>query len=74
VLDEPVQLPEGTIVTVNVEQSEEAPASEVGHLGAREIEDEIARIAASVPREAWASLPNDLSEQLDHYIYGTPKR
>ena len=27
-----------------------------------------------IPPEVWDSLPTDLSEQHDHYIYGTPKR
>ena len=31
-------------------------------------------LSASVPAEVWDSLPTDLSEQHDHYIYGTPKR
>lgn len=31
-------------------------------------------ISASIPDEEWAKLPTDLSEQHDHYIYGTPKR
>jgi len=31
-------------------------------------------ISADVPDEVWESLPTDLSEQHDHYIYGTPKR
>ena len=31
-------------------------------------------IFADVPQEAWDELPNDLSYQHDHYIYGTPKR
>jgi Arc/MetJ-type ribon-helix-helix transcriptional regulator len=30
-------------------------------------------ISASVPDEVWESLPTDLSEQHDYYIYGTPK-
>jgi len=34
------------------------------------IEDE----NASIPSEVWDALPADLSEQRDHYIYGTPKR
>jgi hypothetical protein len=29
---------------------------------------------AGVPDEEWDKLPPDLSEQHDHYIYGTPKR
>jgi Arc/MetJ-type ribon-helix-helix transcriptional regulator len=28
----------------------------------------------SIPSEVWDALPIDLSEQHDHYIYGTPKR
>ncbi len=31
-------------------------------------------ISAHVPDEVWDALPTDLSEQHDHYIYGTPKR
>jgi Arc/MetJ-type ribon-helix-helix transcriptional regulator len=31
-------------------------------------------LSASVPDEVWDALPTDLSEQHDHYIYGTPKR
>jgi Arc/MetJ-type ribon-helix-helix transcriptional regulator len=27
----------------------------------------------SIPSEVWDALPTDLSEQHDHYIYGTPK-
>ena len=28
----------------------------------------------SIPTEVWDALPTDLSEQHDHYLYGTPKR
>jgi hypothetical protein len=31
-------------------------------------------LSASVPDEVWDALPTDLSEQHDHYIYGTLKR
>jgi Arc/MetJ-type ribon-helix-helix transcriptional regulator len=31
-------------------------------------------ISASVPKEVWESLPTDLSERHDHFVYGTPKR
>jgi Arc/MetJ-type ribon-helix-helix transcriptional regulator len=31
-------------------------------------------LSASVPDEVWDALPTDLSQQHDHYIYGTPKR
>jgi hypothetical protein len=36
--------------------------------------EEVAAIGASVPREEWEKLPRDLSENLDHYLYGAPKR
>lgn len=38
------------------------------------IVDIFADIAASVPAEVWEALPADLNDQLDHYVYGTPKR
>ena len=28
---------------------------------------------ADVPQEEWDRLPADLTDHLDHYIYGTPK-
>jgi Arc/MetJ-type ribon-helix-helix transcriptional regulator len=33
-----------------------------------------AEIRKSVPAEEWAKLPADGAEQLDHYLYGAPKR
>ena len=38
------------------------------------IEDELAVIWADVPASEWAKLPEDLTDNLDHYIYGTPNR
>jgi hypothetical protein len=38
------------------------------------LEEKIAQIVAEVPEEEWAKLPPDLGDQLDHYVYGTPKR
>lgn len=32
------------------------------------------QLTRDIPPEAWASLPRDLSDQIDHYVYGTPKR
>lgn len=40
----------------------------------RSIEDVLRAIASEVPQEDWDALPSDLIENLDHYIYGTPKR
>ena len=40
----------------------------------RPIEEIIRELAAEVPQEEWDRLPRDLTDNLDHYIYGTPKR
>jgi predicted DNA-binding antitoxin AbrB/MazE fold protein len=37
------------------------------------IEEKLRAIMADVPKEEWDRLPADLTEHLDHYIYGTPK-
>ena len=34
----------------------------------------VAEVTKEVPKEAWESLPADLSKNLDHYLYGTRKR
>ena len=41
---------------------------------ARPIEDVVAELAAQVPQAEWDRLPDDLTDNLDHYLYGTPKR
>jgi hypothetical protein len=40
---------------------------------ARPIWETLAEIGAQVPAKEWARVPRDLSEHLDHYLYGTPK-
>jgi hypothetical protein len=40
---------------------------------ARPIEDVLAELAGEVPPEEWERLPADLAENIDHYVYGTPK-
>jgi hypothetical protein len=40
----------------------------------RRISQRIAEIMADVPAEAFASLPKDGARQIDHYVYGLPKR
>ncbi len=34
----------------------------------------IDKITASIPPEAWDVLPRDLSKNVDHYLYGSPKQ
>lgn len=38
------------------------------------IEDILRNLAAAVPLEDWKQLPDDLSDNLDHYLYGIPKQ
>lgn len=38
------------------------------------IEQIAAERAARIPDEEWDRLPADLLQQLDHYLYGIPKR
>jgi hypothetical protein len=33
----------------------------------------IAEISREIPMEDWETLPKDLSKNLDHYLYGSPK-
>ncbi len=40
---------------------------------ARPVEDILAELAQEVPQEEWDKLPADLTDHLDHYLYGTPK-
>jgi hypothetical protein len=41
---------------------------------ARPIEDILAELAREIPEEDWKRLPPDLTDNIDHYVYGTPKR
>ena len=40
----------------------------------RPIAEVLAEIAAAIPAAELTQLPSDFTDQLDHYIYGTPKR
>lgn len=51
------------------------PASGPGQIRVdRPIEEILKELAAGIPREEWDRLPADLTDQLDHYLYGTPRR
>ena len=62
---------------LRITQVEELEIRPVGYVAydaaARPIEEILAELAAEVPPEEWKKLPADLSDNLDHYIYGTPK-
>lgn len=68
--------PQGELVGVTeVERLEIQPAVEAAFdRTARPIEDILEELASEVPQSAWDRLPGDLTDNLDHYLYGTPKR
>ena len=41
---------------------------------ARPIEDILEELAREIPQEEWDKLPCDLNDNLDHYLYGIPKK
>lgn len=40
----------------------------------RPFEDVLRDIANEIPLEEWDKLPEDLNENLDHYLYGAPRK
>ena len=40
----------------------------------RDIQDILLEIASKIPKEDLENIPSDLSENLDHYLYGFPKK
>jgi hypothetical protein len=58
-----------------VEEMQLQPIGEVLYNNtARPIEDILEELASEVPKRDWKKLPLDLTDNLDHYIYGTPKQ
>jgi hypothetical protein len=41
---------------------------------AHSIEDLLRGLVKEIPQEEWDKLPDDLNDDLDHYLYGTPKQ
>ncbi len=64
-LDHPTVLPEGAKVRVQL------ISSDVGSRSDDSFEQELSAIWADVPQSEWNRLPADLTDNLDHYIYGT---
>ena len=56
-----------TLLTGQVKPSDTTKSS-------RPLSEIFAEVAASIPDEELAKIPPDFSDQLDHYIYGTPKK
>jgi hypothetical protein len=64
VFDSPINIPDGTKVSIRVLGQIERASTTSSSLGKR-----LLKHAATV-----AGLPSDLAEQHDHYLHGTPKR
>jgi hypothetical protein len=68
--------PQGKLLRVTeIEELVLGPAGEVPYdPSAPPIEEVLAGLARAVPKAEWDKLPSDLTDNLDHYLYGTPKR
>jgi len=78
-LEDAPLLPEGVEAEVRLltegeprEKEEKVPSINLDP-NAPTIEDKLRAIWADVSEEQWNRLPLDLTDNLDHYIYGTPK-
>ncbi len=68
--------PEGKLQRVSeVQELRLQPAGDRPYdAAAPAIEDVLHDLARQVPHEDWGNLPPDLTDNLDHYLYGTPRR
>ena len=64
---EPLDLREGTVVTLSIEEENHIEARVHSAL---EIAD---RLRQSAPPETWDNMPADSAKNVDHYLYGHPK-
>jgi hypothetical protein len=68
--------PDGRLLKIMHVQSLDIVRTQVPeyHSEVPPIEDVLSSIASEVPQEEWDKLPPDLTDDLDHYLYGTPRR
>lgn len=68
--------PNGKLLRITqVQELTIQPTSEIPRgATARPVEDIIRELGQQVPQSEWDRLPLDLTDNLDHYLYGTPKR
>jgi len=72
---DPVELPEGCEVHLQIISPEEMDSSQTGTPSATEntsVEEQLANLAAQLAPQEWNSLPSGLSSNLDSYLYETP--
>lgn len=77
-LEDAPRLPEGAAVELNIVSTSKSDADRQGGPADADedllpIEEKLDRVWADVPESEWNNLPPDLVDNLDHYIYGTPK-
>jgi hypothetical protein len=70
VFSEPLELPDGAEVRVNIEEKNGTPPKEGKSPLWKTLED----IHQNMPDEEKNKLPTDGAAQHDHYVYGAPKR
>jgi hypothetical protein len=68
VLDSHCPLPDGTSVTVTAAAKSCGDGPESTHVKLA------LEISTAVPNEVWDTLPRDGASNVDHYLYGAPKR
>jgi len=68
--------PDGQMLRITNVQSLDIVKPQVSEFdsGSPPIEDILSAIASEVPQEEWDNLPLDLTDDLDHYLYGTPSK
>jgi len=64
----------GDYVRPALETLANQPAAQLRERTAKPIWETAAELLADLPEEELARLPADGSEQIDHYVYGSPKR
>lgn len=70
-----VRLPEGAVIELRIVDADgEGGNGQELSLRKPSLDEELDRIWGDVPDSEWSKLPADLCEQLDHHLYGTPKR
>jgi hypothetical protein len=68
-------LPDGAEVEVLITVNRDSKVSKKADSAAdsRPFWERIIELGASIPEEEWKKVPEDLSINLDHYLYGAPK-
>jgi len=69
-----IKMPKAGLTRPNVERLLDDRLKKSEQQSDRTIWEEIREISADVPDEVWEQLPRDGSVNVDHYLYGAPKK